>query len=1555
MRNAFLASSSALLLASLMAALPASGQDCAVGVISTATPRQVAWCDEEHTIPAYHHDRVELTCDGLVKTPSYLPEEYGWPPGPDCGEALSIVWNSCSTDCLPKDCEDEPALGQSNYVGDPVDLTTGYLLRQATDVDLGRGLQFTRYYVSGANEIRSLGWNWSHSLEWDGNRVQPDEQNDDVFVVRDPEGVSHAYLKYRDTQEEAAASKSPGFVEDIGDPGDPDFRFTSEDGTVVEFEHWYDGAPAYNHYMRPSSIKPLGEPTIHVTHDAVAKTTTYSNGSSSLKIYRHTSGVLDNLIAHVVANEGTSSEETISYGYTETSPTWKRLRTVTAPDDLTTYFYEQYSPNGRLVKEERSVGGATTTMGEWDYEASPERASVASTDEKTLDQSLKLSYTRDTGGELIETVVEDSLSQELATVSLEDGVICGITGDGGPGYELPYRNATTVWVNGAERWHTKEDPKGYVKLYEGHDARGNPARVVEGWVDNDADEAFSAGDGYARLTEYTYHPFKNEPLTITRESTFPGQPDAKTTFGYDAPGDPVEATSLLYGVSRSGNTLDEFGSIVSKTYETTYTYNADGKIETISGPREGKNFTRFVYDPVTGYRTAIRRYLDGDESTYLETTFSNFDSRGNPQTVTDPNGQSTTFLYDDHDRITEVTPPYSGPESATISFDYDADGNLERVDFPQDSHEHDYYLDIGYDGKGNVTYIVDANRDAIVYEYESSRRTREARYSGFVEYDGVRGTLEGDAHFDYNAAGRLFQAFNPLPGSSAYTEYGYDGNGNNTAIKDENDKQDTLLYDALNRLDQIDQVRTATYKTDIEYDSQSNVALLTDPFTGPAYSKATEYKTDDFGRLVEVVSPDTGTTRFLYDEAGNLTKKIEAVGVTDRTTSYTYDGLDRILTVDYPTDADWVFTYDTDIATNQMGRLALATNQTVTTSFEYTARGEVAVESLAVGAANYFSVAYTYDAAGNIETITDPNGVEVRYHYAGARPDEIDVTAAGQTETIQDITWWPFGPREGAKFPPYDSGGAGNVVVSGRQYNLRGQVEEIEVVGPQGVVVDRGYTYDYTTGSPGPNDPGPNLDRMEDSRDASQSRFYFYDELDRLGDAKLLSGAADESFLYDASGNRTQWMAPGGTTNYSYEPDTNRLSQATGAGARYYAHDAYGNRIYEGSAPYSGTPSLIYNEANRLVEVRDADNGFASLETYLYDAFGRRVAKSSESFYYIYSQAAQLLARVDKNTGDDFLRSYIYAEDELVGFVDQVSTSTGGCAGLPPVGHELRFPDLWWLTVPAAALLVLLVPALRRRPIAATGVVTVALVAGSVGVARSDIVSVEFFWVHTDHLGTPLAVTDTPADPATAKVVWRATYEAFGNATVDEDPDGDSTDVTFNVRFPGQYYDEESGLHYNFYRTYDPNTGRYLEADPVGQHFRRIHLYSYARNAPTMGTDPTGESLLRPPSIPRAFWDPADSSSPPGPLGGPFPVGHCGTGRGEEWLPDLSTHTQEACKAHDKCYATCGKTRAECDRALFVKNAAYGLGAMLGGRGPYNRAQEDAGCRCVPGGGGRTW
>jgi RHS repeat-associated protein len=98
----------------------------------------------------------------------------------------------------------------------------------------------------------------------------------------------------------------------------------------------------------------------------------------------------------------------------------------------------------------------------------------------------------------------------------------------------------------------------------------------------------------------------------------------------------------------------------------------------------------------------------------------------------------------------------------------------------------------------------------------------------------------------------------------------------------------------------------------------------------------------------------------------------------------------------------------------------------------------------------------------------------------------------------------------------------------------------------------------------------------------------------------------------------------------------------------------------------------------------------------------------------------------------------------------------------------------------------------------------------------------------TDHLGTPRELIDTQG-----KIVWRAQYESWGGTTSVESSNGDMP-----VRFPGQWFDNESGLHYNRFRYYDGQTGRFLSQDPIGI-LGGFNLYSYVIN-PINWIDPLG-------------------------------------------------------------------------------------------------------------------
>jgi len=132
--------------------------------------------------------------------------------------------------------------------------------------------------------------------------------------------------------------------------------------------------------------------------------------------------------------------------------------------------------------------------------------------------------------------------------------------------------------------------------------------------------------------------------------------------------------------------------------------------------------------------------------------------------------------------------------------------------------------------------------------------------------------------------------------------------------------------------------------------------------------------------------------------------------------------------------------------------------------------------------------------------------------------------------------------------------------------------------------------------------------------------------------------------------------------------------------------------------------------------------------------------------------------------------------------------------------------------------------------------------------------------IHTDHLGTPHKMTD-----ANQAVVWSAYYKPFGAATVTV------STVTNNLRFPGQYFDQETGLHYNYARDYNPVLDRYIEADPIGLR-GGLNLYLYVSANSLRFTDRRGlllggnATIGNPPGLPGTTIGP-----PPGPVIGPQP------------------------------------------------------------------------------------
>jgi RHS repeat-associated protein len=118
-------------------------------------------------------------------------------------------------------------------------------------------------------------------------------------------------------------------------------------------------------------------------------------------------------------------------------------------------------------------------------------------------------------------------------------------------------------------------------------------------------------------------------------------------------------------------------------------------------------------------------------------------------------------------------------------------------------------------------------------------------------------------------------------------------------------------------------------------------------------------------------------------------------------------------------------------------------------------------------------------------------------------------------------------------------------------------------------------------------------------------------------------------------------------------------------------------------------------------------------------------------------------------------------------------------------------------------------------------------------------------YFHTDHLGTPLALTDQQG-----KMVWASRLDPWGNIEQEYNPHG----MEQNIRLPGQYHDKESGLYYNRHRYYDSKIGGYINQDPVGLR-GGFNLFVYALFNPLRFIDPLGMQVdinLFPPDNPAS-------------------------------------------------------------------------------------------------------
>ena len=302
-----------------------------------------------------------------------------------------------------------------------------------------------------------------------------------------------------------------------------------------------------------------------------------------------------------------------------------------------------------------------------------------------------------------------------------------------------------------------------------------------------------------------------------------------------------------------------------------------------------------------------------------------------------------------------------------------------------------------------------------------------------------------------------------------------------------------------------------------------------------------------------------------------------------------------------------------------------------------------------------------------------------------------------------------------------------------------------------------------------------------------------------------------DQYGYDELGNVETLSNPRGVRSYTYD-EIQRLDTETGyTGSRDHAYDLNGNRTTDGaSAPGTPTTATYTSNTNRMATLNgaavtlDAAGQITNdgLNSYTWDDAGRlkTVSRGGQlRATYYYDHKHRRTRKVTTAAAPQGAKTLVYHYDDQDRLIAE-TTQTGA-----PVRSYL------WAD---AHLLAQVEYTLN----ATTGLYTV---------------SRELLF-ELDHLGTPRQARLTGGS-----AVWRWESDGYGNTLPDEDPDGNGQKTYVYLRFPGQYYDEESGLHYNWHRYYVPRLGRYLSSDPIGV-VGGINTHLYVSGNPLSGTDPLG-------------------------------------------------------------------------------------------------------------------
>ncbi|MFJ9807527.1 putative T7SS-secreted protein [Streptomyces sp. NPDC101158] len=875
--------------------------------------------------------------------------------------------------------------------------------------------------------------------------------------------------------------------------------------------------------------------------------------------------------------------------------------------------------------------------------------------------------------------------------------------------------------------------------------------------------------------------------------------------------------------------------------------------------RDASDATYTVTDPETGLVRHFATVGDGDEAALVQID----DRNGNWITVGyDTDGAPTELVHHGGYRLrlttdgSRITALHLGDQEIR-RYGY-TDGHLTSV---ADSAGRP--LLFGYDERGRMTSWTDSNGHRYDYVYDErdrcvSQSGRDGVMAGrftwgdgettytdalgrttrFEVNDQARITAEttpdgATTRSTYDARGRLLSRTDPLGHT---TLFAYDEEGRLTTVTRPDGRTTTAEYDALGLPVKVRRPDGTTVRQ--TYDERGNRTSATSPS-----GTRTEFTYDDRGRLTTVTDPLGAVTRVRSDAAGLPIAVTDPLGAT---TTYGYDAFGRTVHVTNAVGAV------TRMEWTPEGRLARRTapDGSVET-WTHDGEGNCLTHTDALGGTTVFTYgdfdvlatrtdpdgtrySFTHDAALQLTGVTNPQGLTWTYAYDGAGRTISETDFDGRTLTYT---------HDAAGHLTSRTNGAGESVRFER--DALGRLLRKDAGGAVTT-----YEYDIFDELAMAVSPDATLTRLRDRYGRLMSETvngrtltYSYDEVGRRT-GRTTPGGTTSSWRYDAAGRRTELTTSGRTMSFAYDPMGRELSRSIGdfatltstfdALGRLTAHEvtSRGHRLQQRSYHYRADGNLV-----------GIDDHLAGPRRFDLDAAGRVTAVRADRWTerYAYDEAGnQTDAEWPRETEATGPRAYTGTRIIRAGGVRYEHDAQGRTV-LRQKTRLSRKPDTWrytWdaedrltsVTTPDGTEWRYVYDPLGRRIAKSSPTETVHFTWDGANLCeqstetltltwdhhglrplaqterRHDTDETRFFAIVTDLIGTPTELVDE-----TGNLAWRSRTTLWGTTSWTT-----SATAYTPLRFPGQYFDPESGLHYNYFRYYDPESARYLSQDPLG-------------------------------------------------------------------------------------------------------------------------------------------